>query len=457
MLTNSNTITFCTDFFKNKNEQNKIVAIIHEMTHTLVGGKPIDDRGYRRERIFGGGTEPTHMTPEAALTNAESYAECVADLATGKPFGEAPAADVLQCPDDWKGPIKEAMNQAQRAGRNIASELHGLATTVPAMWQARWNAHMPGTGAPSVDKARQTYTAVNDGLARPITIVCKSNPRDACSEGDVEWQDKPTPTLSLCLTWKNRADTAARTTNLLTGLLGWFAKVDKPVCRIVFAQIAADTLTGERFGQPTRAEVFGSPAWTPDLIRFVYVPITPRSTGHSYQESGTQHQRLSDDLKDYTQPDCHKSELPLRFSVYFWIDTADAPRPGPFTPPSVSVKYSYPKKGQPTEVKDEDKAVRVQKPGELLKTSLKLPVGVTFDSNGVFIVDVRLDDPDTQTARHYHDEINVAPVDPCPDAAAAPPQAAPPQAAPTPPAPPQPAPPQPPPKPPAAAPPSECA
>jgi hypothetical protein len=417
----SNTISFCASFFK-RDDSEAIVAVIHEMTHTLVGGQHIGDRGYKNERRFGGGTEASRMSTEESLSNAESYAECIADLATGKTYGEAPPADELVCPDDWKEPIKESMARAQRASINISSELaEQSAADASTLWTARWTAkHIPGD-APTVAAAKKAYEDVNTRLGGPVRIVCKPNARDRCKEGDLEWDDQPPMTLTLCATWKPRAE-PARTVNLLAGLYGWLAKVDKAAWRTGLAEIAVDTLTSDRFGPPRHEDVFGSAAWTPDLLRIHFTPIVPKAGRGSYEESGTLHQRLSDDMPSYSQPDCNKSDLPLQFTVLFAIDKADTQRPGPFTPPRATVKYSYPKAGKPAEVKDEDASVRLRTPGMPVATALKVPYSVTLDSNGTFIVDVQLDDPDSGTQRKYHDEVKVEPVTPCADAAPATPQ-----------------------------------
>jgi hypothetical protein len=97
-------IHFCPAFYQ-RGTARGAAAILHEVAHSLVGAAKIGDRAYETERMFGGGTQPSRLSPEENLTNAESYAEFVADLGTGHVFGGAPPADVLQCPDDWREPL----------------------------------------------------------------------------------------------------------------------------------------------------------------------------------------------------------------------------------------------------------------------------------------------------------------------------------------------------------------
>jgi Domain of unknown function (DUF4157)/Lysine-specific metallo-endopeptidase len=409
-------MTFCADFFKQDDVNNK-VAVIHELTHTLVGGANIDDRAYKGERLFGGGAEPTRLTTEAALTNAESYAEFVADLGSGAIFGEAPVKDVLDCPDDWKPLVQDAVAQAHRAATNIIGEIN--AVNGATVWQARWTAQRIAGTAPSHAEAKKAYEDIDARLAFSIRVVCNADARDTCREGDIEWNEVPPPSLTLCASWKTKDD-PTRTRAVLSGVLGGAAKVQNATWRTGLAAIAADTLTSARFGPPKREDVFGNPAWTPDLLRIHFMGQVPRGTKGSYEESGTVHDRFSNDVPAYTQSDCTKAELPLQFMATFFVDRADRPRPGPYTPLRVSLKYSYPQGGKTTEGLDADPAATPREAGVPLKTTLRFPVKITTDTNGTFVVDLQLDDPDSHTARRYHDEVKVEPVVPCPDAATQP-------------------------------------
>ena len=427
-------MTFCADFFKQDDAVNK-VAVIHELTHTLVGGARIDDRAYKGERLFGGGAEPTRLSTEAALANAQSYAEFVADLGSGAIFGEAPVTDVLECPDDWKPLVRDAVAQAHRAAINIAGEINTV--TGATVWQRRWTAQGIAGTAPSHGEAKSAYEAVDIRLSGAIRVVCNADARDTCSAGDVDWSEVPPPFLTLCASWKTK-DEPTRTRAVLTGLLGGAARLQNATWRTGLAAIAADTLTSVRFGPPKREDVFGNPAWTPDLLRIHFMGQVPRGTKGSYEESGTVHDRFSTDVPAYTQSDCTKAELPLQFMATFFVDRIDMPRPGPYPPLGVSLKYSYPQGGTTTEKQDADPAATPRDAGLPLKTALKFPVKIALDTNGTFVVDLQLDDPDSHTVRRYHDEVKVEPVVPCPDAATPPtgtpptPQTPPAEAAPAP-------------------------
>jgi len=406
-------IHFCQSFFK-KDQSRAIEIIIHELSHSLVGGAWILDRGYERERRFGGGTEPNRLNVDENLTNAESYAEFVADLATGKVYGEAPPSDILECPDDWKEPVKETMAFVQRVNTSLSVDVAQAGATAGQLLAERWKAQHGPADMPTVDVVKATIKAVFDQLYSPIRIICNADPRGRCSQGDVEWDDaaKP-PSITLCATWKPKTQ-PERTASLLAGLYGWIGKMDNAAWRTTLAQIAVDTLNTTRYGPPKHEDVFGSAAWTPDLLRIHYTPTMPRPKQGSYEESGTLHQRQSADTPTFMQTDCKQPTLKVSFVPFFFIDKPAAQRPGPYGKPRLSVKYTDPKAGAPKE--KTDTGIPRDTPGMPVETKLQATQEATFDKNGTFVVDVVLDDPDSKTTRTYHDEIKVEPVLACPDA-----------------------------------------
>ncbi len=408
-----NEIHFCQSFYK-KDSSKGAVDIIHEVAHSLVGGAKILDRAYQAERMFGGGAEPNRLSPDENLTNAQSYAAFIADLGTGQVFGEPAPVDILECPADWIEPIKVALARAQRANTNLDVDMAQKAAGARMELIQRWVAVNGPGNSPRGEDAVAVLRPVLNRLWQPIRIVCNANPQDHCREGDFEWDDRATPpALTLCATWRAKAE-PDRAESLLAGLYGWIGKIDRAAWRTGLARVAMDTFNRPKYAPPQHADVFGSAAWTPDLLRVEYTPLHPLTRFAPYVESGTVHERQSADLPTYTQTDCKQPKLRLSFVPYFFIDTADVPRPGPYTKPRLSVKYSHPSK----ELEEADtNAVPPDEPGQEIPTFIsKSPQRVTFDANGTFTVDVELRDPDSGTRRTYHDEIKVEPVLACPDA-----------------------------------------
>jgi hypothetical protein len=408
-----NEIHFCTSFYK-KDLGHGAVAVIHEVTHSLVGGAKIGDRAYETERMLGGGTEPNRLSSDENLTNAESYAEFVADLGTGTAFGNAPPADILECPDGWREPIKAALARVQRANANLSVDVAQKSGGAGMEFVRRWVAVNGPGNSPGVADATAALRAVLDRLWQPIRIVCRANPQDHCREGDFEWDDLATPpSLTLCSSWRARAE-PERAVSLLAGLYGWIGKIDRAAWRTGLARVAMDTFTRPTYAPPEHADVFGSQAWTPDLLRVEYVALHPSTGTGPYVESGTVHERQSTDLPTYVQTDCRQPRLTLLFVPYYFVDTPEVPRPGPYSKPRLSVKYSHPSKQ--LEMVDRD-PVPSDQPGDPISTFIsKSPHKVIFDANGIFKIDVELRDPDSGRRRTYHDEIPVAPVLECPDA-----------------------------------------
>jgi hypothetical protein len=405
-------IHFCQSFYKAR-EVFQIGAIIHEVTHSLAGGAPIHDRGYEGERRFGGGTEPNRLSTEENLTNAESYNEFVGDLATGTIVGLAAPVDVIEGPDDWKEPVKETMSLVQRFNTNLGTYLSQVDPPPAQRLRDAWKGQNVPGDAPTLEVVKAAIAAVSAQLGGPIRIVCNADARVHCAQGDVDWNEN---SITLCASWKPKSQDA-RSVSLLAGLYGWIAKMDNAAWRTALAQIAADTVKDPQFAPASHEDVFGHAAWTPDLLRIYYQAIIPSGRLGLYEESGTIHQKHSNDTPTYTQPDCKKSKLPLVFRPSFFVDTLPARRPGPYSKPHVSVRYTHPKAdGSRADVKREQDAVPSLTSEQALETTVTTAYNVVLDANGPFVVDLVLQDPDSKTTRTYHDEIKVEPVKPCPAA-----------------------------------------
>jgi Domain of unknown function (DUF4157)/Lysine-specific metallo-endopeptidase len=108
-VVNQNELNFCAPFFRRK-EEDRASTIVHEFAHTLFGRgtREIVDREYQKDAYY------YYLTTGQALTNAESYAMFVREVATGSSPAPGFIADTLdECPDDWNRPISDAITLAR--------------------------------------------------------------------------------------------------------------------------------------------------------------------------------------------------------------------------------------------------------------------------------------------------------------------------------------------------------
>jgi len=103
-----NLLVFCPSMFRGDPAE-QAMGVIHEIVHSIIGPGPmhITDRAYRQDRLYG------RLSPGEALTNAESYAMLVRDLAVGRVSGTAPRDTFEDCPG-WQGALATAIGRAQR-------------------------------------------------------------------------------------------------------------------------------------------------------------------------------------------------------------------------------------------------------------------------------------------------------------------------------------------------------
>jgi len=406
-------INFCQSFF-GLNESEAAEIVIHEVTHSLVGGAAIHDRAYQGERRFGGGPEPNRLNTDENLTNAESYASFVVDLATGEVFGQAPPADVLECPPNWRGPVKDVLSLVQRADIRFLLSLSQTNPSAKETLDQKWGERGQPGPPPPVEAVKRAILAVVDALSHPIHIVCNADAAVHCRDGDVEWVDQAQErTINLCAGWLAR-DQRTRTASILAGLYGWVGGIDNRVWRTALAEIAIDTARDPQFAPAAHDDVFGRAGWTPDLLRVEYIPYYPLTKLPFYFATGRVQVGMSKDLPVYAQTDCHDPTLTLSFEPRFLIDVPPVPRPGPYTRPRLWVKYTHPSRNW--EAVDTN-AIPSEEAGAPVDTFLSRQAHrVTFDTNGTFAVEIGLHDPDSGVTRKYHDQITVEPVLACPDA-----------------------------------------
>lgn len=381
------TVVLCPSFFADPNAS---LALIHELAHSLMAGPGrIADRGYRSERIL------PMLSTEEALTNAESYAEFIVDLAASTVASTAPR-DVIgkSCPDDWKQPISDAIAKAQRWNMNAFNSVTGSDRS--KMKQAE------------ID-AMTVYQKTSDRLKAPVQFECQPAGGAECA-GAVYWR-QPNSTLFLCSSWKAKsADDQA--VSMLNAFYGTFAGVATEALRAGYAQRAYQ-ITQTEFAAPSKLAVFGNPAWTSAAIAIHFNVSQP--IHRSYEESGAKHTRLSSEVPVYQGPDCLSSQLPFECSTTFFVDSGGNERPAPFKPPRLATKFAFKSTGAGARIdrSQEDPNPVYQGAGFNLKTPLGDPVKLTFADNGILGIRITLDDPDSGVSRQYEDSLQVEAVRPC--------------------------------------------
>jgi hypothetical protein len=158
-----------------------------------------------------------------------------------------------------------------------------------------------------------------------------------------------------------------------------------------------------------------NPGWSTDSIEIRMEPLDPTTPGQeSYTENGFLGQRMSSLLPLYRGPFCQNVTLPFRCNVEFRVDySGDQWRPQPFTPPQVSVEFTFsPPRGGFT-VSHSDPAAAYAGQDLPLRTSFGTNFNFNLSENGPFRTRFRIHDPDTGITRLYDDTIQVEAKRPC--------------------------------------------
>ena len=223
-------ITFCPYFFRHRKDQGPGL-LIHEIAHSLGFGGVILDFAYAKDRLY------TGLTTAEALLNADSYANLVEELATGKTRRMIVPRDSLgKCPEDWVPLVNAAIARAHQWAR-VADKVYS---------------------GPSSDPAAVAYQKVRDGLEKSVRITCKASGAPKCQAGNIWFHEVGDAALFLCPDWKALGEDD-RTVAVLAGLIGYFAG---PGGRADWEKYAVDAAA------LTRSKLYPTP------------PSPPQPTGH---------------------------------------------------------------------------------------------------------------------------------------------------------------------------------
>jgi cell division septation protein DedD len=406
------TVVLCGNYFKPA--KTKPRDLVHEFAHAVTGGAPVADRAYEGERVF------SRLTTDEALTNAETYAEFVQDLAENRPAATVAApADEILCQGAPKDLVTDALAKAQRWNTN-AWNVAADADSSKRMIALR-NQFLPAAAAPAPDPAvdvayiAKIYEKTNLALYNPVGFVCDP-PETRCPAAGPLVSTKPGDArLHVCPAWTGQGedDRIVAVLAALYGTLGGEARAD---WQIGLAKIS-EAITKQSFPAPAHGEITGNPAWTKDLLSISF-DLGTRIPGAKplYTENPRIHTRLSKDLPVYAGPPCKATVLPFSFHGTFFVDSGGIRRPGPFTPPMLSLTYSFDGEAgkEPTNSgRREDSNPQYQGDGHSLETPLHEPVNLSFQHNGMFDVQLRMQDPDSNTTLEYADRIEVQADVPC--------------------------------------------
>jgi Domain of unknown function (DUF4157)/Lysine-specific metallo-endopeptidase len=396
-------VVFCASFFKESNRDSG--TVIHETAHAVTnGGAHIGDRGYAGERIL------PLLSTEEALTNAESYAQFIQDLASGKPYVNNTPKDNIECPKDVQDPMKLALAKAERLTTNATDTFTDKSQGPKTALRDKF---LPKEQVPALTKI---FTQTNTALGRRVHIVCLDANNPACAKGPEVQFTAGDKTLNVCPAW-NVLDADHQTTSLLAALYGALGGAATAELQTGLANIAQSTVRKA----PTHDAVFGDTTWTPDALSIIVTPEHKPSPPlkFTYRETRTTHTRISEDLHPYQGPNCSQAPLPLNFSVEFMVDQFDHPRPGPFTPPTVSISHWFTPNDPKFDYRMEDSETHYTGEFSNLGSKLQDQFNLEFTHNGTFHMNYRMEDPDTKTVLVYLDDVQVQPDRPCPSVAAA--------------------------------------
>jgi hypothetical protein len=247
---NPNMLVFCPTFFALPSTEDRAGTIVHEMTHTQLGRPPIADRGYRHERVL------RFLSPEEALTNAESYGMFAQELGAGQVMNDTAPRDQVSCPADWRPLVEQAVARAQRVNENAAVVLSDNRPEIFEATQDLQQQHLGGATPAHRQPATAAFEAVRTRLKQSIPIVCHPGAEARCANGRSVVVDGAT--LHLCAMWRQMPPPQARLWLLLGGIYQSVGGARNSFTAQNYAQLAL-ALTERIYGVPTREAILGAP------------------------------------------------------------------------------------------------------------------------------------------------------------------------------------------------------
>jgi hypothetical protein len=437
------TVVFCGAYFKP--DHTNVNSIVHEYSHAVTGGADISDRGYASERVI------KQLSTDEALNNAESYSEFIQELAEGTAVVNAVPQDTEECPQSTKPIVGTALARAERMNTNSENFFLDSTPKLQPTKVAYRNEFLPKPAAAAGASTPAAPAASGAGPAAPAAALQPAELEDiryisdllkktagqfgtsidvSCAGGAAECPKGAGATFKpgdrkifVCQGWLNQGDDNVRSTELLAAVYGALGGETRPDWQRGLAQMAA-AITTRVFALPTHQEIVGSAGWTKDLLTMLLVlGARPKAAKSLYSETSTKHERLSTDVVEYKETSA--DGLPLEMRGIFFVDDGQNRRPGPFTPPLLTLEYIYSRDGAGKDaqnsgkVEDRDPVYGGQ--GKPLQTRLGHSVHVSLRGRGSFTLKLRMEDQDSGGLRLYEDAIRISQEDPASTPPLAPP------------------------------------
>lgn len=241
-------LVFCPTFF-GSDQVWRVTATIHEIAHSIVSGGPmhITDRAYRSDRLYGS------LSTGEALTNAESYALLVRELATGAPiYSTAPIDTYEDCPTDWRGALFSGIARAQRWNRDAQVVAHDNRPGFLSQWTALATTFLGGQSPAQVAAAATVYDEAETKLGDRVDFECETAGGGRCDTSSTYWY--AAGDFHICPSWRTRPTDDDRAEALLSGLYGYYRIVDDNRRRSNLAALAR-SLHYQFWAPPSAADV----------------------------------------------------------------------------------------------------------------------------------------------------------------------------------------------------------
>lgn len=252
VLSTASMLVFCPSFF-GQDQTWQIGTMIHEIAHSLPpasGPLHITDRAYRRDRLYGS------LSPGEALTNAESYALLVQDLATTTVQGTAPRDTFEDCPTDWRAMLFRAMALVQQWTHNAQNLTSDRRPGMMSQWATQATTFLGGQSAAQMASAASDYRQMTAKENDRVDFECEVGATGGrCATSETYWY--AFGDYHICPLWRALPTDDDRAESLMSGLFGYWEILDNSTRRRNLARLAR-AVTGLFWAVPTAADVSGA-------------------------------------------------------------------------------------------------------------------------------------------------------------------------------------------------------
>ena len=242
-------LVFCPGFFGG-DQTWQIETMIHEIAHSLApatGPLRITDRAYQRDRLYGS------LSPGEALTNAESYALLVQDLATGPVRGTAPRDTYEDCPTDWRAALFRALARAENWSHHAQNITSDRRPGMMSQWATQATTFLGGQSAAQMAAAASDYRRMTARQHESVDFECEVGATGGrCATAETYWY--AAGDFHICPLWRVLPTDDDRAESLMSGLFGYWGIVDNNSRRRNLARLAR-AVTGLFWAIPTAADV----------------------------------------------------------------------------------------------------------------------------------------------------------------------------------------------------------